>query len=94
MASLLNCLEGSFRTYAPTPNLKFDVIPINALDTTHLVKPFVTAYYVYLEGCLDSNKLRDSLEALVIQKYRVLASRLVCKHIHQPVFELFLTFRS
>ncbi|KAL6826689.1 transferase family domain-containing protein [Trichoderma camerunense] len=76
MASRLNRLEGSFRTYAPTPNLKFDVIPINALDTTHLVKPFVTAYYVYLKGCLDSSKLRDSLEALVIQKYRVLASRL------------------
>ncbi|KAL7782321.1 transferase family domain-containing protein [Trichoderma afarasin] len=76
MASRLNRLEGCFRTYAPTPNLKFDVTPINALDTTHLVKPFVTAYYVYLGGCLDSSKLRDSLEALVIQKYRVLASRL------------------
>lgn len=79
MASRLEHLESSSRTYAPTPNLKFDVIPINALDTTHLVKPFVTTYYLYLEGCLNSSKLRDSLEALVIQKYRVLASRLVCK---------------
>jgi hypothetical protein len=69
--------HASFRTYQPSPNLLFDVVPINPLDTTNLVKPWVVTYSIYLNGRLDSTKLHDSLESLISKKHRILGARLV-----------------
>lgn len=69
--------HAAFRTYEPSPNLLFDLVPINPLDVTNLVKPWVVTYSIYLNGRLDSTKLHDSLESLISKKYRILGARLV-----------------
>lgn len=75
----------SFRTYQPAPNLLFDVVPINSLDKTNLVKPWVITYSVYLTGRLDSAKLHDSLESLISKKHRILGARLVSAILFRQV---------
>lgn len=75
----------SFRTYQPSPNLLFDVVPINPLDTTNLVKPWVVTYSIYLNGRLDSVKLHDSLEILISKKHRILGARLVSAMISRQL---------
>ncbi|EHK42386.1 uncharacterized protein TrAtP1_002608 [Trichoderma atroviride] len=67
---------GSFRIYQSSPNLLFDEVPINPLDTTNLVKPWVVTYSIYINGRLDSTKLHDSLESLISKKHRILGARL------------------
>lgn len=69
--------HAAFRTYEPSPNLLFDLVPINPLDVTNLVKPWVVTYSIYLNGRLDSTKLHDSLESLISKKHRILGARLV-----------------
>ncbi|KAM0257273.1 hypothetical protein ACHAQJ_004511 [Trichoderma viride] len=66
----------SLRTYQPAPNLLFDVVPINPIDTTNLVRPFIITYSLYFTGRLDPIKLHDALESLILRKYRILGARL------------------
>lgn len=77
MNSKGNDQSGSLRTYQPVPNLVFDVVPINPIDTTNLVKPFIITYSLYFTGHLDPDKLHNSLELLILRKYRILGARLV-----------------
>jgi hypothetical protein len=76
---------GSFRTYQPSPNLLFDVVPINPLDLTNLVKPWVVTYSIYINGRLDSTELHDSLESLISTKHRILGARLVSELTFQQL---------
>ncbi|KAL9487774.1 hypothetical protein ACSS6W_000051 [Trichoderma asperelloides] len=76
MNSKGNDQSGSLRTYQPVPNLVFDVVPINPIDTTNLVKPFIITYSLYFTGHLDPDKLHNSLELLILRKYRILGARL------------------
>lgn len=77
--------SGSFRTYQPAPNLLFDVVPINPLDKTNLVKPWIVTYSLYFTGRLNTVKLHDSLDSLISKKHRILGARLVSAIIFQQV---------
>ncbi|KAF8656069.1 hypothetical protein AX16_002769 [Volvariella volvacea WC 439] len=55
----------------------YDVVPLTPLDSSSLTRPFVTSFYLCVDGSLDEAKLRAAMEDLVTKKWRALGARLV-----------------